>query len=240
MQEAKKLKKSLLYLVDTILGDINTIQDIAIKAAQEEEKELRDSGRIQQNTTTNPLGVPYEEPKVALKSRCTVPLTMMCFSAIDLLGRLVYDSSSQETKKKKKANYNKQSKDCQASSKSKDDFMLHAQTFFNELSNNSDINRDESATKLQKAYRHSLAHSFLPATSFKFTYAISYSQSYEGWPLFIPMAKGEILNVKYLTDITKKGLNEFKTRISIDVGIEPTLNKFNKILEDNDRELSNL
>jgi hypothetical protein len=203
-------KNSLLSMLDIILSDIEALEKVALEAAEEDTIKAFES-RDLEIPTTQPLGAVYQfKTQTILKSRLTIPLTMVCFSIIDLVGKLVEEKAEQLAVGKQAGK-----SDSKEGSMERDGFLSHAQIFFKQLAKRDELKNDLSARRLQDAFRHSIAHAFLPGATQSVGYQVSYSQALDGYSLFFENHHGITLNVKLLTEITKNGINGLKNLLNV-------------------------
>lgn len=234
-----KTKHSLLGMLSIVMSDIEALEKVAMDAAKDDTFNAFKNGELEVPTTL-PLGASYSfKTETILKSRLTVPLTMLCFSIIDLIGKLLSDKEEfLEKSKRGKSTDNKES------SMEKDSFLSHAQAFFSQLAKRDELKNDLSARRFQEAYRHSISHAFLPGATQSVGYQVSYSHTLEGYSLFFDKRNEVILNVKLLTELTKSGINELigiltKNEDS-DNGTDTIINNFAKVIQDNADRLKHL
>ncbi len=212
------MKEQLNYFLDIIEGDLETLGSIALGIAEEEKDLIVKNGKwVYPGTYLPPL---KSFSIVSLKPRCTIPIAMVCFSAIDRLGKIMsalHDISELE---------------CGAGS-----FKSHSTTFFKVLAKRDDLKNAETATMFQDAYRHSIMHGFFPATSTSVGYAITYEPQIDNKSLIISVSGGRLLNVVYLLEVTKIGLSSFRKLISGPTSNE-ILEVYIKIIEKEQSKLS--
>lgn len=236
-------QESLISMLDVIKSDIDALVNVAENAAKDDWDVAAREGKVG-HPTTMPLGSPSVVTSMITHSRLTVPLAMVCFSIIDIAGKLMDDKSDKNDIRDK--NKNKNDKCESESSMGKDGFLSHAQIYFKRLANRDELNNDTSARRLQDAYRHSIAHAFLPGAASSVGYNIAYTKILEGKTLFYPegMGRTRTLNVKLLTEITLKGIAKLKNILGEpqdDETLKITiLNNFEKLIEDNHHRLSEL
>ena len=189
-------QNDLKYYINTVLLDIIELEKIGDRIADEEFEEFQKNGNPCPTPTTDPLGYGYE-PHQFVPSRCTIPMCMICFSVMDFIGSIIVDDIRPSTTEYRIKQ-----------------FMKHSQLFFKSLANNEDLKTPTTAAKFENIFRHSIMHTFLPAPNYNVGYSVSYSKLINEYALFDKAFDGkEILNVKFLVRIVKKGLDEFKTSI---------------------------
>lgn len=201
---------------DYLQADIQQIEAISIPLAQREAEEFW-SG----TTTLETTGQDGNAVKIAdgiFESRCTVPLCMLIFSGIDFLGRMARVWSELWDPEKK----------------GDTSFATHAKLFFEILAQTEDLKKSDRAVLLEKKFRHSLAHSFLPvASDLKYSYTIAYrSPNVTAPALFIEESERLILNVQYLSVKFKAGLDTFERKINEGDNLEQLIGIFNDYLDE--------
>ena len=239
MKKISNYKESLIQMLEVVKSDINALVSVAEEAAKDDGDSAYKNGKLS-FPTTMPVGADPVVTSIISESRLTIPLTMVCFSIIDLAGKLINDKGVKAENKNQKYNSKNES------SIEKDGFLSHAQEYFNVLANNGDLKNDTSARRLQDAYRHSIAHAFLPGATHRVGYNVSYTKTLEGYPLFVSQENSCTLNVKELSSITLKGieklkdiLNETEDRDKKELA-NKILNNFESLIEDNSHRLSGL
>lgn len=238
-----QLKSSLIYFLDTVSADIETLEDIAVKVAKEEADMVKRNTGWDSHTTTFPNGQSPGPKCVGTKSRCTIPLAMLCFSTMDFLGALLKQKLSRGANGMSNAAAKNQYRE---NSKPKDEFILHAQLFISQLSKKSDVIRPKNEKILQEAYRNSIAHSFLPSSSSAFGFYVSHSDTLDDYTLLQNVEykneyniAGVMLNVKCLTKLVKDGIETFRLLIESNEA-EAIFSKYEQIIKANHTRLSNI
>jgi len=173
--------------IEIVRLDLAALENIAEEVAQKEIMEIRVPP-----PTTNPHGM-GQTPIAIAESRCTVPITMVCFSVIDFIGKLC------------------DTNDAALTPKDLDDFEKHAKVFFTRLALRDDLKNGHTLNILQDFYRHSIMHSFLPVKNKGIGYSVSYTYHIEDNSLFSRSYTGmAILNVRYLLARVRDGLSAFE------------------------------
>lgn len=203
--EIELIKEELQYLCKIAQNDIDKLEEVARQEA-ENDIILNERGYFYPPTTSQ-SGVSSQESYI-LKSRCTIPLSMVCFSIIDFLGKLTCDKQNPSSD----------------NSGEKDKFKNRAQCFFKKLAKSDDLNNDSTANLFQDSYRHSITHAYLPsAGNGNIAYSVSYTKSLEEYALFPEVSnegkKEKILNVFRLVNATKVGIKSFCEKIQNQEGI---------------------
>lgn len=173
--EINEFKTFVNDSIKIIIADLDQLQTIA-------EKEELETTTTQ--TTIRPDDDSYLESNSQQISRCTIPIVMVCFSVIDMIGQWL-----------------KNKKD--------DDFGSSAYVFFKELSNIDDLKTKTSQEKFKENFRHSIMHSFFAKKGFRVSYL-----PYQSPSLFVDnFGNGSTLNVRFLLKVVREGLDFFKNEI---------------------------
>lgn len=146
--EFQDFKKFVQNSVTIILADLDNLQGIA-EAANKSNNYYSTV-----TTQTTKLSDNFELEDGFDISRCTIPITMVCISVIDMIGQWLKERSD-------------------------DDFGSYAQLFFKKLSDNDDLKKQAVQEKFKKNFRHGIMHSFFA----KAGYGISYP-TFDGNSLF--------------------------------------------------------
>ncbi|MDI9864595.1 hypothetical protein QM480_09700 [Flectobacillus sp. DC10W] len=203
MKKKSNYKESLIQMLEVVKSDINALVSVAEAAAKNDRDIAYKNGEISYPTTM-PVGANPVVTSIISESRLTIPLTMVCFSIIDLAGKLISDKGVKAENKNQKCNSKNES------SMEKDGFLSHAKAYFKILANWDDLINDTSARRLQDAYRHSIAHAFLPGATHRIGYRVSFTECITENSLFIKQKDSVILNVKLLSKLTLKGIEKLK------------------------------
>lgn len=148
------LQDTFLGMLQIMKADLDKLSEIADKLAQEEAMNLVNSGKG--HYTTSPIGHNLSYAG-RLRSKLTVPLAMTCFSMMDLLGKTLVGAMLQDDD----------------SSKDSGSFIKHARAF-EKLGGKDYLKNDGAAQIFQDAFRHSIAHGFLPGATSKIAFHVSY------------------------------------------------------------------
>jgi len=120
-------------------------------------------------------------------SRCTIPIAMVCFSIIDMVGQWLNENNN-------------------------DDFGHSANAFFNKLSGKDDLKNHANSSKLKEYFRHGIMHSFFA----KKGYSVAYP-SHDNNSLFIDLdTKASTLDVRYLLKEIRSGMEVLKNKLQDD------------------------
>ena len=208
----------LTYYCRTVLNDMDQMVAVADSVAQQEVDSYATEGKLIP-PTTDPLGRNLEA-YTYIPSRCTVPLSMLCFSVIDFIGRLLdkgYKGGEEDG--------------------SADNFIRYARNFFESLAGRDDLQRDETSTKLKINYRNSIMHTFLPSSTFRRGYSVSYSHIFDEQTLFCKWEQEkDVLNVKCLTNIVRTGVQKLEDLIQDRGRAELLFKNYNVFLEHSDQK----
>lgn len=219
------LQDTFLGMLQIMKADLDKLSSVADDAAREEATNLLKSGKG--NYTTSPKGHDLSHAGT-VHSMLTVPMAMTCFSMIDLLGKILVGNVVLKE---------------DVSSKDSGDFIKHARAFEN-FAGKDYLKNEKPAQIFQDAFRHSMAHGFLPGATKKVAFHVSYH--YQLWeePLFLnDDPKVYILNVKCLTAVTKAGvgkLADMAGQQGITEQLKQILDAFAKVVTEEEEKLSHL
>ncbi|HTE26971.1 hypothetical protein [Flavitalea sp.] len=191
--EFESFKNSIKKFVQFADLDLEKLTAIAEEKVAQEIEESRMNGiYIAPPPTTDPHGKGYE-PVEIIETRCTIPISMVCFSVIDFIGSLLTrDKTDNE----------------------KDSFLLHSRLFFQQVLERNDLDNPDSLKEFQNFYRHSIMHSYLPKSNMGIGFAVSYTYYLLSEALFERSYQGlTILNIRYLAKCTRQGLSIIKSSI---------------------------
>jgi hypothetical protein len=168
------------FIINTfaiVSADLNELEDIADKANNT-------SPSVRPQPTRRPQDITECDELDIDISRCTIPIAMVCFSIIDMVGQWINKEEN-------------------------DDFGLAAGNFFTTLVNRDDLKKGETIIKFKEQFRHGIMHSFFARTG----YGVSYPE-FEGNSLFLDLdGKGSTLNVRYLVQALRTGMEELQTML---------------------------
>jgi hypothetical protein len=182
------------YYIDTVLGDLDLLLPIADKIAIEEFEDNDNNGNSCPPPTTSRSGNGYE-PHQYISSRCTVPISMICFTAMDFIGKLITEDLEMK--------------------QNKNDFAFHSDNFLQKLLKNDSLKNPNKKDIIQNVYRNSIMHGFLPATTVLVGYSIAYSKRINDYSLFDSSFKNEVIfNVKYLAELVINGLSKLRKHLN--------------------------
>lgn len=165
-----EFRKHTRNLIQIILADLDKLQTFADQVSFEtttiETTQVFHDGSVNGHDGSSRI------------SRCTIPMTMVCFSTMDMIGHWIKDEED-------------------------DDFGSSAHAFLNILANVDDLKNLNSQNKLKNEFRHGIMHSFFARPSF----GISYYYPELNSLFFDAFGSGSTLNVKFLVSKVKAGLN---------------------------------
>lgn len=187
--EYDQFVNDLTFYIHTAINDIDKLVEVADAIAQAEVVEYASKGMLRP-PTTDPLGRP-REVYTYIPSRCTVPLSMLCFSVIDFIGKLLDEGYERDEEG------------------GADNFIRYSRSFFSVLANRSDLN-GSAGSKFKDNYRNSIMHTFLPSSTKARGYSVSFTRMIDERTLFQNWGDEDILNVKCLSSITKAGLQKLE------------------------------
>ncbi|MGV3766806.1 MAG: hypothetical protein ACO1NW_11815 [Chitinophagaceae bacterium] len=173
----QEFKEHANYLVNIVKKDLAKLEGIA------KEVNNQSSSTTLQTTLSPEDWKRYCERTSRKKedtdeSRCTIPMAMLCFAIVDMVGQWLKGVAD-------------------------DEFTVSAQRFFKDLANKSDLDKQESREKIKRFFRHGIVHSFFPKNGYDITYP-----AFEGRALFIDIQEaGKTLDVRYLASIVKEGMD---------------------------------
>lgn len=170
--EFQKYKQYVDETVNIVLLDLVELEKIA-------EAANRSTTTVQ---TTRAPGYEYITiPEMPVISRCTIPMTMLCFAVIDMFGQWVNEHRD-------------------------DDFAHSSSAFFKKLASREDLKNKITSKKFKDTFRHGVMHSFFATDG----NGISYPKV-EGKALFFSLDQQQsTLDVKYLLGIVRSGINNLK------------------------------
>lgn len=167
-KEFWKFKNFVDETVEIVMLDLKAIEEIA---------EAGNSAVTTTQTTIRPGDenlYRLESPKI---SRCTIPLAVVCFSVIDMLGQWVNKFSD-------------------------DDFAHSSSAFFEKLAMKEDLKNEGASLKFKEVFRHGIVHSFFAKQGFSITYP-----TFESNTLFLSLHGSQTtLDIKYLLKIVRSGM----------------------------------
>lgn len=168
--EFKNFKSFVDETNEIVLLDLKALENIA---------EAGNSSTTTFQTTRAP-GYEYitipETPRV---SRCTIPIAMVCFSVIDMIGQWVNEHHD-------------------------DDFSHSSSAFFKHLALRDDLKNPETSRVFKATFRHGVIHSFYANGGFGISYPI-----YDSNSLFSSLnVEKSTLDVRYLLKIVRSGMNK--------------------------------
>jgi hypothetical protein len=215
--DEETLRKELQHFINTARADIEQLSDIAEKLALEEYETLKEKGWAIP-PTTNREGNGYD-PETPVHSRFTVPLAMVCFSVIDFSGQIIRQDN------------------LYGASYKQNDFLEHARNFFDILAGRDDLKNGQASHNFQDIYRHAMMHAYLPVATNGIAYSVSYSYYINPNTLFSDhFTKQNILNVKYLAEITKEGLIRLEQMLENEKERQGILSNYAIFLERQDQK----
>lgn len=160
-------------MIETVCLDLEAMEKIAESAGS--------TTSITVRTTIRPGDEhlhQVEEPKI---SRCTVPIAMVCFSVLDMVGQWVNDFKD-------------------------DDFGHSASAFFTKLASRDDLKNTGITSRFKEVFRNGLTHSFFPKKGFSIAY-----NYFQGNSLFSNFHGDQTtLDIKYLLNVVRAGLAALK------------------------------
>jgi len=200
-EDSHELLKTIWHFRHYLMADINALEEISKNDLKKEYDEYMTTSTMTIETTSRD-GNPAKLPNQFYSSRCAIPICMLIFSAIDLIGRLAEPMYLKQQGKKIIFN--------------SAEFTRHAQVFWHFLAQRDDLDSLKKAEKFQDKYRNSIMHSFFPGQqTLNVGYAIAYRQTgIMSESLFESCLNQqnkmqEILNVEYLLRHFITGLDAF-------------------------------
>lgn len=162
----------VLNTISIVSADLDELELIAERA-----NETSRSSSLTIQTTKRPEDQGDCDDMTVDISRCTIPMAMVCFSIIDMIGQWL-----------------KKIEDS--------DFRSSASIFFKDLVDRHDLINDAALERFKEDFRNGIMHSFFAKKGFAVTYA-----HFEGNSLFIEEnGNANILDVRYLIKIVRLGL----------------------------------
>jgi hypothetical protein len=159
--------------IEIVSRDLDVLEGIA----NEVNNALSSSSTTAQ-TTKRPGDVNNCEHVLIDVSRCTIPIAMVCFSVIDMIGNWLNE-------------------------KEEDDFSLAAGNYFSVILKNDDFKNNNSKQKIKEHFRNGIMHSFFSMKGFSVAYP-----PFDGNSLFIDLeGKSNTLDVRYLAKMVRKGFD---------------------------------
>lgn len=175
--EYQKFKSFVEKTTEIILADLDNLQNIA-----DEANAAVSTVTIQ--TTRRPDDEYFEFNETIDESRCTIPIVMVCFSAVDMIGQWLKEYAD-------------------------DDFGSSAHCFFDQLSRKDDLKRPTSQNKIKEFIRNGVMHSFFAKKGYGITYPTFDSNS-----LFTDnVDTGTTLDARYLLQVVRFGLKKLGQEI---------------------------
>lgn len=164
--------------IEIILLDLEKLKDIGDKANESN----------QAQTTTLQTTIRPDDKYFSINSekisRCAIPISMICFSVIDMIGQWLNE-------------------------KAVDDFGISAHSFFFQLAKKDDLKNDKAKNKIKEIFRNGIMHSFFAIQGNSVTYP-----AHENNSLFLVFdEKGTTLDVKYLLNTVEIGLKNLKEEL---------------------------
>lgn len=167
-----EFRKHTRNLIQIILADLDKLQAFADQVSFEtttiETTQVFHDGSVNGHDGSSRI------------SRCTIPMTMVCFSTIDMIGQWLKENND-------------------------DDFGSSAHTFLSILASVDDLKNENAQIKLRRDFRNGIMHSFFARESF----GVSYSLFGPNSLFFDSFGRGSTLNVKFLMSKVRAGLNKF-------------------------------
>jgi len=168
----------VLKTTEIILSDL-----VQLKKIGEDGNAISDKQTTTFQTTIRPGDnyLPQESENI---SRCTIPIAMVCFSVIDMIGQWINEQMD-------------------------DDFGNSAQAFISKLSKKDDLKNQNARTKIKDIFRNGIMHSFFAKSGFSVAYPTVDNNS-----LFVDLhGSGSTLDVKYLLKIVELGLTNLNLEL---------------------------
>lgn len=177
--EHSQFKLFLLSTQNIISNDLDKLQNIA-----DDTNDLTNSTTTTTQTTRYPGDDSSSYQQSGNISRCTIPIAMVCFSFIDMIGQWVNEFDD-------------------------DDFGNSADAFFTKLANTQDLKSTDTRRKFKEQFRHGIMHGFFSKKGFSVTYP-----GYDGSSLFCDIHdNGATLDVRYLLKIVRKVMAKLNREI---------------------------
>ncbi len=137
--------------VGIILADLDKLQNIADDANS-------GNSTTTLRTTSRPGEDNFSDESAVDPSRCTIPIAMVCFSTLDMVGQWL-------------------------KTKQDDDFGSSAHCFFYQLANRDDLKNPDTQNRLKEYFRNGIMHSFFAEGGYHITYP-----RFDGGSLFVDNA----------------------------------------------------
>lgn len=174
----KEFRCFVLNAIGIVKADLDELEYVAEKANS---SLASTSSSTTTQTTKRPDDITDCDPLKIDLSRCTIPMAMVCFSIIDIIGQWLNE-------------------------KEDDDFGLAANNFFTHIANSGDLKNDEAIKKFKEQFRHGIMHSFFAKSGYSVTYL-----TFESNSLFVDIDKrGATLDVRYLVKMVRKGMENLE------------------------------
>ena len=179
MDTFSDFKSFVLKATEIILLDLEQLKIIGDTG-----NENSGSLTVTVQTTIRP-GDNYPPQESENISRCTIPIAMVCFSVIDMIGQWINEQRD-------------------------DDFGNSAHAFISKLSKKDDLKKQNARTKIKDIFRNGIMHSFFAKQGFSVTYPTIENNS-----LFVDLnSNGSTLDVKYLLKVVELGLTNLKLELN--------------------------
>lgn len=168
-----------LKAISVISLDLNELQKIADAG---NERTSSSTTTIHTTQRPNENRIYKNEPHDI--SRCTIPIAMVCFSAVDMFGQWVNPLND-------------------------NDFKYSSGAFFGKLAGLNDLKNNATLDKFRDQFRHGIMHSFFAKNNFGVKYP-----EYENNSLFLDIdGKSDTLDVRYLLKAVRLGMANLTTEI---------------------------
>ncbi|KAA2239113.1 hypothetical protein F0L74_23160 [Chitinophaga agrisoli] len=175
-------RTQVTYMVTVIENDLEKLKSLAEDA----------NGKIStmSSTTTNEttkapgdwVGQSQESRTLINVSRCTIPIAMVCFSVIDMMGQWM-------------------------KVKHDDDFGSSAHTFFAELAGRNELSNEDRKQKIKEYFRHGVMHSFFMRERCSVAYP-----PYDTNTLFVDFEINKCtMDVRFLLQVVQTGMKNMLT-----------------------------
>ena len=172
-------KVFVLKATEIVLLDLDKLKKIG-----DEGNAISGSQTTTVQTTIRP-GDNYPPQESENISRCTIPIAMVCFSVIDMIGQWINEQRD-------------------------DDFGNSAHAFISKLSKKDDLKKQTARTKIKDIFRNGIMHSFFAKQGFSVTYPTVENNS-----LFVDLNTiGSSLDVKYLLKLVELGLTNLNLELN--------------------------
>ncbi|AXE21169.1 hypothetical protein DR864_27245 [Runella rosea] len=220
------LKDSFLGMLQIMQADMIKLSDVAETSAREEAMKIVNSGRGYHTTSSIGHNLSYAG---TVHSKLTAPLAMTCFAIMDVIGKILDNCII------------KLDDNDSASSGS---FINHAREF-EKFINRDYLKNPKTAEKFQDAFRHSMAHCFLPGSTKRVAYEITYHYEFANEPLIFDRGTEYVLNVKCLSAMTQNVLEKLITMTKLaqkedQVVVDKIVESFELVIKQASQKLEHL